>query len=200
MWPEQERSGHISFRECFRRIFLTLCAHAASDAHATRVHLHAGKRRSRAGNAVRGERRGPSRRALLRDAYLVVGNDQRARQTEKRNRIARDKTAGHDVDDVAAVFAGRDRALECDAVIARFHGEDDRVVASVAKRRHDRAAQQTRANVEWRTCALARIRKFSHESRNEWWIPRALRDQCLTYVGEYVLITTEHTRGAWRFP
>jgi len=47
MWPEQKRSGHISFRECFRRIFLTLCAHGASAARSVRVRVDARDRSTR---------------------------------------------------------------------------------------------------------------------------------------------------------
>jgi hypothetical protein len=80
-----------------------------------------------------------ARGASLRDPYLFSAYNERARQSNEIECVARRKCAGHDADDVAAVCTSGDRQLECNTVVALFGPHDERVVRSVSERRHVRA-------------------------------------------------------------
>ena len=191
--------GSLHFSKLFRVRVLTLCAQAANGRACTNDGRFASPhgagctrvtRAARASDATRG--------SSLRDADLVAVHGQRARQPDERECVARYKTAGHDVDDLAARFAGRDRALERDAVVVQLCPDDERVVRAVGKRRHEPYHASIARDVRSATTCVDALATASQNARNEWWMPRALRDECLTLVRECVLIT-RNTRGAWRF-
>src|SRR5262249_46314306 len=125
-------------------------------------------------------------RSLLGDADFVPAHRQRARHTDERNWIARHKTAGHDVDDLSARFAGRDRALERDAVVALLRPDDERVVRAVVQRRHEPYRTSCARDVRSALKCIDVLATSSHDARNEWWISRAMRDECLTLQRECV--------------
>jgi hypothetical protein len=89
--------------------------------------------------------------------------------------------------------SARNRQLERDTVVALFRPHDERVVGTVIEHRDATRDYIECASKQNASCAFTRYRSSSHDSRDKWWISRALRVECLTFLREYVLITRTHT-------
>jgi hypothetical protein len=82
--------------------------------------------------------RRPGSRGSALDSDRVAGDDERARQADEIEWVARRELCRHDVDHVSAMRTGSDRARERDAAFACFRRKDKRVVTPIGERAFER--------------------------------------------------------------
>ena len=116
-------------------------------------------------------------------------DDERARQTDEIERIARRELRRHEVDDVTAMrpdVIAHESATPSSRVLRR---EDERVVTSVAERR----VSVCRSSASSRSSGIAKV---LHSSREQWWMHARDVWQCLTFavISSHVTDTRANAR------